>query len=74
MQLQIPNNRRYWTDAVQAYLLFEVSQKNKMIFDIWIYLFPLSIHVHNYLMNHKHELHLLRDPSQILSNDFYRLK
>ena len=40
MQFQILHNQRYWADAVQTYLLFEVWQKNNMHFYIWLYLFP----------------------------------
>ena len=57
MRLQIINNQRYWANGVQSYLLFEVWQKNNMIFEIWLYSFSLSIPVRNYLVNSKHELH-----------------
>ena len=44
-----------------AYLLFEEWPKNNMLLDLWVYLFPLSTPVPNYLKNYKYELHLLRD-------------
>ena len=62
MQLQILNNQRYLADVVETYLLFEVWQKNNIVFDLWLYLFPLIIPVRNDLMDHRHELYLLRGP------------